>query len=107
MYKEKNNILVGAIMYVFMFLFHIDLLMDNCKQSEKVFKDFLLIGLLVISIIADLIAAYFLYKNKRQNGLGVSLWMIQFMLISNAQSQINIGTESDYVLDIFCIFIIR
>ncbi len=77
MYKEKNNIFVGAIMYGFMFLFHIGLLIDNCKQSEKSLTDFLLISVFVIS---DFIAVYFLYKNKRQNGLGVSLWIIQIML---------------------------
>lgn len=77
MYKEKNNILVGTIMYVFMFLLHIGLLIDTCKQSEKSLTGFLLIGVFVIS---DFIAVYFLYKNKRQNGLGVSLWIIQIML---------------------------
>lgn len=110
MYKEKNNVLVGAIMYVVMFLSSIDLLICACKQSETSSTDFsLIIIVVVISIIADLIAAYFLYKNKRQNGLGVSLWIIQnvlFWLV--VPSHFQIGTENFYYvfLDIISFFFI-
>ena len=108
MYKEKNNVLVGAIMYVVMFLSSIDLLICACKQSETSSTDFsLIIIVVVISIIADLIAAYFLYKNKRQNGLGVSLWIIQnvlFWLV--VPSHFQIGTENFYYVFLDIIFIL-